>query len=143
MKTKFKGYTEIDPRLEEGYKKIIKAFSIYGNIPWVIMGLGMLLGSTQSIFDYFRPRDLNPFVLAFHASVIIIYIFTIRWLYFKDGAKFLEQHPGIFQKSGFFAQEENISANKIKILFGLMLLGGILAMSSMWAIDIPVMSFPK
>lgn len=142
MKTRSKQYIAEDPELEDGYNKIFKIFIVYGNIPWVIMGLGILLGFTQTVFDYFSPRSMNPFVLLFHASIIIIYFITIKGMYFQGGAEFLARHPGIFERSGFFSNKKNASATEIKLWLGLMLMGGIIAMSAMWIMDIPTGGLP-
>lgn len=140
-KFRFKQYYETNPELEDGYKKIIKAFMIYGNIPWIIMGLGMLVGSTSSIFDYFNPRGLNPFVLLFHIALIYIYIITIKYVYFNGGAEFLEKHPGLFERASWDGKKKYESATSIKIWLGLMLLGGILGMTAMWCVYIPTPPF--
>lgn len=71
---------------------------------------------------------MNPIVLLFHASIVAIWILSVRWIYFKDGAEFLERHPGLLRG--------NPTAKSIKIFFPFMLIGGIAGMVMMW-----VMSF--
>ncbi|MBC7765053.1 MAG: hypothetical protein H7Y41_01105 [Hyphomonadaceae bacterium] len=143
MKGKVRKYIIEQPALEPGYDKIFKIIALYGNIPWAIMGIGTLLGFTNSMFDYFTPRLLNPFVLLFHASIIILYIKSIKGMYFGGGAEFLARHPGIFEQSGVFKGKKSISAKGIKIWFGIMLAGGILGMSAMWCLKIPIDVFTK
>lgn len=120
------------PELEEGYEKNFKTIFIYGNLPWIIIGIGCISGMTNSVFDFFRPSEMKPIVLVFHAILILIWILMIRWVYFKDGAAFLEKHPGILKKRSFSSVETNVSAKEIKIFFPLMLMGGIAAMIMMW-----------
>ena len=137
IKSKSKNLIIENPELEKGYDKIFKALITYGNIPWIIMGIGDISGLTNNISDFFKPRSMNPIVLLLHALIILFWCFSIWWIYIKDGAEFLEKHPGILQKKSFFAQEGNLTAKEIKIIFPLMLLGGIAGMIFMWTIDIP------
>jgi hypothetical protein len=84
------------PELEEGYRAIIKGFAISTIIPWVIVGFGCLFGGMRSIFDVFQPRFGNPFVLAFHVSIILETLLGTNWIVFRGGAEMLAKHPGIF-----------------------------------------------
>jgi len=56
-------------------------------LPWLVMGLGQLTGSTTSVWDYFRPQDLNVFVLAFVASIFVLSLAMAYWVFFRDGAR--------------------------------------------------------
>ncbi len=119
------------PELAEGYATIIRGFVIWGNIPWVVMGIGSVLGGVPSVFHFFRPRDGNPFVLAFFASVILIWILGTIWLLFRGGAEMLVNHSGLF----------NVvikSPNMLKLFWFLCLAGGIFAVIMMFTLDIPV-----
>ena len=115
-----------NPELKEGYEKIFRGYLIYLNIPWVVMGIGILFGGVAGVFDYFNPRTGNPSVLAFHLSVVILWALGVYWIYFRGGAEFLVKHPGLM----------NIdikSASALKLIFALMLLGGITALVVMWS----------
>jgi len=140
LKFRSKKYIVENPELEVGYDKLFKGYILYGNIPWIIMGIGNSSGLTNSTFDYFTPRAMNPIVLVFHASIIILWILSVRWIYFQDGAEFLERHPGLLNKSSFSGRT-NFTAKQIKIFFPLMLLGGIAGMIVMWSIKIPTHIF--
>jgi hypothetical protein len=140
LKYRSKKYIAENPDLEEGYKKLFKGVIIFGNIPWIIIAIGNLSGLTNSISDFFNPRAMNPIVLIFHASIIVLWILSVRWIYFKDGAAFLESHPGLIKKSSFTGNS-NVTAKQIKIYFPLMLLGGIVGMIMMWVMKIPALTF--
>lgn len=127
-----------NPELEEGYIKILKNLLIYGNIPWVIMGIGNITKLTNSIFEYFNPSSLNPIVLLFHASIIYIWIVSILWIYKRNGAQFLEDHPGLFNSSVFGTTSKSLTANQIKIFYPLCLAGGIAGMVMMWVNKVPL-----
>lgn len=140
MKFQSKKYIIDKPELKEGYDKYLKGWLIYGNIPWVIMAFGDLSGMTNNIFEYFNPKAMNPIVLIWHASIIILWILSIYWIYFNNGAEFIEQHPGIIKKSSF-SGNSNMTTKQIKISYPLILLGGIGGMVMMWVMNIPTMQF--
>lgn len=119
-----------NPDLHAGYEQLFKGYLIFMNIPWLVMGFGMIAGGVPNIFSFLAPRQGNPFVLAFHASVVILWMLTIWWVYLKGGAEFLARHPGALNS-------EIKSPELIKLLVGVMLLGGILAMAAMWSMDFP------
>ena len=79
---------------------------------------------------------MNPTVLIFHGSIIILWMLGIIWIYFHNGAEFIERHPGLFVKSSF-SGNTNITAKQVKIFFPLMLLGGIAGMIMMWLWEVP------
>jgi ABC-type branched-subunit amino acid transport system permease subunit len=92
-------HIQANPELEEGYRAIIKGFVVWNTVPWVVMGIGCVFGGIPSVFSYFRPRDGNPYVLAFFASVLFVLLVTTNWLLFRGGAEMLIKHPGIFNVS--------------------------------------------
>ena len=114
------------PELRDGYDRLLKGYLIYFNIPSVIIAIGTLIGGVPSIISYFRPRDGNPFVIAFHIAVVIMWLLSIWWVYFKGGAEFLVKYKGFFNR-------DFQSPTNVKIFFGLTLLGGLLGMILMWS----------
>ena len=135
LKFRSKKYIAENPELKDGYEKIFQGVILFGNIPWILMAIGDLSGLSNSVLDFFNPSQLNPIVLAFHASIIVLWVLSVRWIYFKDGAEFLERHPGLFRIYGFNGVS-NATAKQIKIFFPLMLLGGIAGMIMMWVTNI-------
>ncbi len=140
FKYRSKKYIARNPELKEGYDKFYKGIMIYGNIPWIIMMVGNITGITQNIFEYFSPRDMNPMVLIFHFSILVLWILGVRWIYFKNGAEFIEAHPGLVQRSSFNGPTD-VTAKQIKLFFPLILLGSIVGMAMMWIVDIPSPQF--
>lgn len=137
LKTRVQPYIDEKPERKEGYDLIFKNLTIYSLIPWIIVGIGNLSGKTLSIFDYFSPSKMNPFVLTFHFSIIIIWILLVHFVFFKNGAEFLENHPGIIRFKGFGITNESLSKNSIKLFVIITMLGGILGMLMMWFTDFP------
>lgn len=140
FKYRSKKYIVEKPELEAGYNKFVKGWLFYGNIPWVIMAIGNLSGMTNNTFAYFAPRQMNPIVLLFHAAIIVLWGLSIWWIYFNNGAEFIEKHPGLVQKSSFSGRH-NVTAKQVKLFYPLMLLGGIIGMMMMWQMDMPVLHF--
>jgi len=127
LKIRSKKFVKNNPELEEGYDRIFKGYLIYMNIPWVIMGVGMLLGGVPSTFSYLTPaRISSPFIIVFHATIVILWILSIWWLYFKDGAEFLVKYKGVFNR-------DFQSPMVIKVFFGIALIFGIAGMIFMWS----------
>lgn len=140
FKMKSKKYIKKNPELKSGYNKMFIGWMVFGNIPWTIVGIGSISNYTKS-FDYFNPKNLNPLVLIFYISIIIIWALSVYWIYFKNGAEFIEKHPGLFVKRGFGDNLDKITAKQIKIIIGLGLLGGIIGMAMVWIIDFPLPVF--
>jgi hypothetical protein len=136
FKNKTKIYINKNPELQEGYNSIFKYMIIYGTIPWIIMAIGDLTGLTESTFDFLNPRSLNPIVLIFYLVIFFIWGLGLRWIYFRNGAEFIERHPGLIQKRGFGGDPENISAKQIKIFFALALIGGTSGIIMMWMMNV-------
>jgi hypothetical protein len=120
-----------NPDLADGYAKIFRGFVIWGNIPWIVMGVGCLFGGVQSVFELFRPRDGNPFVLAFFASVFLLWALGTFWLFFRGGAEMLVKHPGLLNV-------DFKSPLRLKLFWLLCLAGQILGVIMMFTWDIPV-----
>ena len=134
LKNRTSKYVSQTPQLKEGYNSFFKAMIIYANIPWLIVGIGTLSGQTSSVFDYFHPRQLNPIVLLFHLSIIVLWVLIVRWIYFKNGAEFIEKHPGLVRFNGFTGSR-NVTSREVRTFAPLALAGGILGMIMMWVTD--------
>lgn len=119
------------PELAAGYRRLIRGYLFWFNLPWIVMGVGLELGGLPSIFSYFRPRDGNPFILAFFGVVIAEWILSFWWLFFARGAEFLVEHPGILR--GFPR-----SPTFIRLYYCLGVAGGIAGVLFMWFSNIPV-----
>ena len=119
------------PELAAGYRRLIRGYLFWSNLPWLVMGVGLEIGGLPSIFSYFRPRDGNPFVLAFFVVVVVLWILSFWWLFFARGAEFLVEHPGVF---GGLPR----SPTAIRIYCSLCLAGGIAGLFFIWFSDIPV-----
>jgi len=119
-----------NPALEQGYRRLIKSWLIYGNLPWLVMGACILSGAVPSTLSYFNPRN-GPFVIAFYVTVVALWIATFYWLFFRGGAEDLLVYPGLL----------NLPVARpwvVKVYFLLCLAGGIVGLLWMIFGDIQV-----
>jgi len=140
-KSKLKKYIAENPELQEVYDSLIKGWLIYGNIPWVVMGVGMLTGLTKNMFEFFNPREMNPIVIIFFLVIIIEWILSVKWIFFNGGAEKLVKHPGMFTQTE--KGNEKFETMKIKLLCVAGIIGGIVGNSivMMWKMNIPIDTF--
>lgn len=127
IRKKAKSFIEAHPDSEEEYYKFWWKYLILENIPWLIIAIGDITGMTENVFEFFFPRLLNPIVLLFHFNIIVLWIISIYWVYFDNGAEFLATFPNRFNSG-----QPNGKINNIKIFFALMLIFGITAEIFMW-----------
>ncbi len=122
IKARTNKYIEEDPSLEDGYNTLLRGFVLYYNLPWVAMGIGMIFGNFNSVFDLlFGLHSGNFFVLLFFATVVGLWILLFLWVYFGGGADMLASHPGF---TGIIKQ----SPTAIKIRVAITLAGGVFAL---------------
>jgi hypothetical protein len=118
------------PELAGGYQTLFLGTLFLGSLPWFIMGIGLEFGGVPNIISYYRPRDGNPFVLAWFAIVIAYWFLGFYWLFARRGAEFLLQHPGILP-------DEVKSANMIRLAYCLMVAGGVAGLIMAFTVDFP------
>ncbi len=83
------------------------------------------------MWHYFNPKEGNPYVLAFFASVFLIWILGGYWILFRGGARELVNHPGILSY-------DIKSPAIIKLIWIVSVLGGIIAVVMMYTQNIPI-----
>ena len=129
-------------QLENGYAALFKGYLVWMNIPWIVMGIGCTIGGISTVWQYFRPRDGNPYVLAWFGSVFFLWTAGTFWIFFKDGAETLARHPGAIEFRYGLKRKDITSPLAIKALWLLCMAGGIVGVVMMWTMDIPLPTFP-
>jgi hypothetical protein len=120
----------VHPELESGYRMLVRRFVVFGNIPWIVMGFGIVYGGVPNMFHYFNPRN-GPFVAAFWVTLVALWIAGGYWILIRDGADTLIRYPGLL----------NVRVREIwavKSLTILVLLGGAIGFAIMMLADSPV-----
>ena len=107
------------PNLAPGYRKLTIALLLGGSLPWLIMGAGTEFGGIPGLLPFLRPREGNPFVLAWLASIVAIWVWLFYWVVIRRGAEFLVKHPGFFEAS------VELTPTTIRVLVCQMILGGV------------------
>ena len=97
VKDKSKDYIKQNPDISSDYEKLFQHYFFWFNLPWIIMGIGIITRAVPDIFGYFRPQDGNPFVLTWYISIFSLWAVGTYWLLFKGGAEMLVQSPGVLK----------------------------------------------
>lgn len=113
---KTRRYVRQQPELADGYITLIRGFFFWANLPWVIMGAGLLGGNVSSIDAFFAPQLSNLFVVAWWGAIALLYALGTYWILWNGGAEMLVKHPGILRG--------NPSNPKVIKLFWLLALAG-------------------
>jgi len=122
-------YISADPTLAAGYTRLIRGWLVFANLPWLVMGLGILFGGVPTIWHYLNPRN-GPVVLIWYGTVVTLWVASIYWLFFRRGAEILIAHPGLF----------NLPSDRPWVLKGYFLLclaGGVAGLLMMILWDVP------
>lgn len=124
------------PEREAGYRRLIAGWLFFANVPWIVMGAGVLFGGVPSVFHFFNPRN-GPWVVAWFVTVAVLYVLTFAWLFLWNGAEQLAQHPAVLQPS---ARPQSPAA--LRMMLATFVAVGIVAMLVMIFADIRVDALP-
>lgn len=117
---KTRPYVKQKPELAPGYNTLLKGFFFWSNVPWVVMGTGLLFGNVPSIEAFFEPQWQNSFVMAWWGTMALLYSLGTYWILWNGGAEMLVKHPGFLRG--------NLKNPKIiKLVWLLSLAGGVAA----------------
>jgi hypothetical protein len=130
-----------NPHLEEGYTSLFRGFLLWMNIPWIVMGIGCTFGGVPTVWNYFRPRDGNPHVLAWFVTIFFLWILGTFWLFFRDGAEKLVRHPGALEFWCGLKKKDITNPVLIKTLWLLALVFGVVGFVLMWYLEFPLPLF--
>jgi hypothetical protein len=114
-----KEHIRADSNRKKGYNEFLRGCFIIGNLPSLIIGVGVLTGTINTTFDALDRNISNPIPFAIMITLLAIWTAGVVWIYFKNGAKFLEKHPGLFFNSFTFlpyrSLNSGITAKQIKL----------------------------
>lgn len=83
------------PERVEGYRRFLVGYVAVNAVVWLVMGFGVVVGGVPGAFAYLNPATGGPFVLLWHVTVVAVWIVGIVWLFFRGGAQFFIDHPGL------------------------------------------------
>lgn len=100
------------PEMAKSYRRYVIGHAVFLGAPWLLMGVGILIGAANGLPDFLRPCGGNTFVTAFYGIEILLCLIVGIWIWFGRGAEFLLKH----------SSNEKDSARAIRIKFGIALL---------------------
>ncbi len=129
-----KGTKGLDPDSEliEGYKKLAYFFAFVFNIPFIIMLVGCLSGNVTDMLDFFKPWQMNPYVVGFYVGALVIYLYILYFIFFQGGAEFLIKHRNLLTKVQVLNSEIQLTESMIKVFSVVMVIFGISIMAILW-----------
>jgi hypothetical protein len=84
-----------DPSLEPGYRRLYRGYLFWTNLPWLLMGLGVVSGLVPATADFAIPTAGNAFVLGWWAAMYLLLGLATYWVLAAGGAETFARHPGI------------------------------------------------
>ena len=110
LRVRSRKYILEKPERAAGYNRIFIWMVILGAIIWLPLGLGIELGAIQSPVLFSSNGEINPFMLASMLGLAVMDLLGFYWIFFKGGAEFLADHPGLFRG-------ENLSPRAFKLYY--------------------------
>ena len=84
-----------NPGSASRYRRLFKGYLFWTNLPWLLMGLGILTGRVSSVFEYLMPGAGNPMVLGWYCALGLELIIGTCWIVIGRGAETLVAFPGL------------------------------------------------
>jgi len=78
---------EQTPELAPSCSTLVWGFATWENMPWVVMGIGIMFGRVATAWHYFLQVRENTFVLLWWACVFVTVVVSAYWVFFKGGAE--------------------------------------------------------
>jgi hypothetical protein len=88
-------HIEAHPELLAGYRRLIYWRTFWLSLPWLVMGLGFIVGGVPSLAHFLRPMIGGPFVWAFWGVWFTEFLLLGYWSIWCGGAEALIAHPGV------------------------------------------------
>lgn len=106
-------------------------------LPFLVMAAGSLVGGVPSAWHYLRPRDGDPWVLAFHATVVLVWAATLVWVFALGGDRVLGELK-LIRLRGLVAGGPLQDPRVIRLFTLACIAGGCAGLGSTWVTDIPL-----
>ena len=116
-----------EPELAASYGTLIKGYLAWTNIPWVVMGLVVLSGGADNVFDFLSPRERGAGVMIWYVSAGMVWLAMACWILFFDGDVALSKHKAFF--GAYFPR----SPYMIRLYAIFMILVGVIVFALTWS----------
>jgi len=77
------------------YKRLMKWFIAAGSIPWLLLGAAQIAGEYKYVFEIFDYWNAGLWTAGFYISAVILGVAANYYVFAKNGAKELSEHPGL------------------------------------------------
>ncbi len=122
---RFRPFIAENPERTLGYQRFLIGYVLVNVLIWSLMGLGIFVGGLSWFFAFLDPSAGNPYVLAWHGIIIVLWLIAVPWIFLHGGMQFFSAHPGII----------NVNPSKpehLSLWFGIMALGYAFAEIMIW-----------
>jgi len=102
-------------------------------IPWLIMGAGIMTGSVQDVWGFFRLRDGNSFVITFAVLTVLMAFGLAAWV-FSGGAKKVVA-PRLFELLN--SQYKDVTERGVKLMSAGGVLGALVWVYGCFMMNVP------
>jgi hypothetical protein len=104
-------------------------------LPWVVMGIAQVMGGVPNVWSFFRPKELNPYVWSWYATVFFLSCAFAYWVLARGGTKYVLA-LNLVQVSGLRGPVQ-VSERWIKVFAGLGPPFTIVWVLLVWVMDFP------
>jgi heme A synthase len=117
------------PELAPGYGPMLRLYFLWFNIPWLVMGAGCTVGRVPGIFSYLRPRDLDPWVLAFYATLVLQNALGCCLVWWGGWDQFFIRYRDLW---GPYQHQLPATAGQVRLLAVLILVGTVVTVAALY-----------
>ena len=125
--------------LARGYATLVRGWFFWMNLPWVVMGLGGVMGGAPTVFHFLSPRTGDPWVIAWWVSLAAVYVVTGYWIFRRNGAEVVSRLPMPQRRHPLGGGAPSPAVTKLYV--GLMMAPGLVAFVVLLVTDPPLPPF--
>jgi hypothetical protein len=117
------------PELAPGYGPMLRLYFLWFNIPWLVMGAGCTVGRVPGIWNYLRPQEGNPWVLAFYATLILQNALGCCLVLWAGWDQFFIRYRDLW---GPYRHQLPATAGQVRLLAVLIFLGTVVTVAGLY-----------
>lgn len=112
---RFSRYTIEKPHLKKGYNQLLVGYLIVGLIPTLIVFLADFIDG----INFKKNTEFNYWSLSLQIYGLVISLVGLLWVFLRNGAEFLSNHPGLLRFKFVIVRDNITSVFWIKSIFSL------------------------
>lgn len=91
-------------------RRLLKGLSIYLTVPYFLLGIFEILGGYDNCFFVFSNNYNNIFLLLSWMTLVATWIFSVYWIFAKDGARKLIKYGNVLSEN-----KNNLNETQLKL----------------------------